>query len=79
MFVIYMIWALWFINLLVNMIILLNFLIAIVSQSYDRVLSNSLNYEYEHKSELNNEVMRVRLGFSPLPCFDTMCIVSNQN
>lgn len=77
MCMIYMIWTLWFFNQFFNLIILLNFLIAIVSQSYDRVCSERMNYEYSHKSELNEETQRFFKVFRKPPNFDIMCIVSS--
>lgn len=74
---IYFIWILWFLNQFFNLIILLNFLIAIVSQSYDRVISESINYQYSHKSELNEETQRFFKVFRKPARFDIMCIVSS--
>ena len=76
---IYMVWTLWFLNQFFNSIILFNFLIAIVSQSYDRVISNKLDYEYEHKSELNIEILRFMDFFTCKNHFDIMSILSNHN
>lgn len=74
---IYMIWMIWFLNLFLNCIILLNFLIAIVSQSYDNVLTNSMNYMYVHKAELNIEAFRFFNFFLRPTDYDIMCTVSN--
>ena len=52
---IYLIWVLWYLNQFFNLIILLNFLIAIVSQSYEKVMTDSMKHEYDHKAELNSE------------------------
>lgn len=79
MLVIYTIWILWFLNLLFNMIILLNFLIAIISQVYDKIISSSLVYEYEHKSEMNMEIQRFLHQCRLLKPFDVMSIVSRQD
>lgn len=73
---IYIIWLIWMFNQIFNLIILLNFLIAIVSQSYDRVISASIQYQYKHKSELNLETQRFFHMFSKPKPFDIMCIVS---
>lgn len=74
---IYLIWILWYLNQFFNLIILLNFLIAIVSQSYEKVMTDSMKYEYEHKAELNSETERFfRMIFTP-KAFDIMCTVSS--
>ena len=79
MLVIYTIWILWFLNLLFNMIILLNFLIAIISQVYDKIISSSLVYEYQHKTEMNMEIQRFLHQCRRLEPFDVMSIVSRQD
>ena len=79
MIMIYMVWILWFLNQFFNSIILFNFLIAIVSQSYDWVISNKLDYEYEHKSELNIEILRFMDFFKGKNSFDIMSILSNHD
>lgn len=48
------------------MIILLNFLIAIISQSYEQVISNKLVFRYKYKAELNKERL---ILISKLPKF----------
>ena len=86
MLMVYLIWLIWFLNLFMNLIILLNFLIAIISQSYDRVISNRLTYQYKHKSELNCERLQMLDFLKPFlkrfiefECFDLMCIVSSHS
>lgn len=77
---IYLIYLVWFLNLFMNMVILLNFLIAIISQSYDRVISNKLVNLYNHKSDLNIERLLFHHYFTQkklsLMEFDLTCIVS---
>ena len=63
MLIIYLIWIVWFFNLAVNMILLLNFLIAIISQSYDRVISNRMINRYKHMSDLNVENLQFHHAF----------------
>jgi len=48
-------WILWFVQLFVMQIILLNFLIAVISQTYEDVVSSQLNYTYKDKAEMNEE------------------------
>ena len=52
-----MIWTLWIIHQFVNMIILLNFLIAIISQSYENVMSKSAIFKYKQRAQLNQECL----------------------
>lgn len=53
--VIYLLWILWFINLFLMLIILLNFLIAVISQTYERVAGSQTNYTYKDRAEMNEE------------------------
>ena len=46
------VWMLWFIEILFMLIILLNFLIAIISQSYEGVMSTSLTNKNIHRAEV---------------------------
>lgn len=52
---IFLIWTIWFFNQFMCLIILLNFLIAIISQSYEQVMTLKIQVKYMHKSELNRE------------------------
>mgnify|MGYP006099326073 CR=1 FL=1 len=53
---IYCIWFVWLINQYVVLIILLNFLIAIISQSYDNVMSKQIMSKYQNRSSINREL-----------------------
>ena len=50
-----LIWMTWYFNTFFMIVILLNFLIAVISQSYERVIEQQNIYSYMHKSELNEE------------------------
>lgn len=52
---IYLLWFFWFINIFLMLIILLNFLIAVISATYEKVNSQKTNYTYKDKSEMNEE------------------------
>ena len=47
-------WILWFVQLLIMQIILLNFLIAVISQTNERVVSSQVNYTYKDKDTYNH-------------------------
>ena len=49
------IWIVWIFNQWAVLLILLNFLIAIISQSYEEVLSLSKKYKYSDRVALNAE------------------------
>lgn len=43
---------------------MLNFLIAVISQVYDAVVSNQEQLNYKHKAELNHEFFMLRKFFN---------------
>ena len=49
-------WFLWIICVIANLVILLNFIIAIISQSYDSVMTQASKIIYEGRSDVNFEV-----------------------
>ena len=50
-----LIWLTWLCITYVNIIILLNFLIAVISSTYERVTATRDITEYQHKADLNEE------------------------
>ena len=52
-FMLAVIWIVWLVNQILNLIILLNFLIAVISQVYDNVVAEQQKYRYMHKSAMN--------------------------
>lgn len=61
---------------MMNMVILLNFLIAIISQSYETVISNGMTHEYEHKAALNIERLQFFQSIKLNTQFNLLCTVS---
>ena len=57
------IWFTFFLNVMVILIILLNFLIAIVSNSYEYVMSNQGRYKYSNINDLNYNYFLVKRFF----------------
>jgi hypothetical protein len=55
-----MIWIFWLLNLFLNLIILLNFLIAVISQTYDQVIAEQQLCLFKYMSEYNKEYFTVR-------------------
>jgi len=49
------IWVIWFLNQWFIFMILLNFIIALISQSYDDVMEKQMETEYLQKTKLNRE------------------------
>ena len=51
--IICLIWIMWLYNQFLNLIILLNFLIAVISQVYDTVVATQNLVTYKHRAEMN--------------------------
>lgn len=54
-------WVLWFLSSIFMLVMLLNFLIAIISQTYDKVMSQSIIIKYRMRCELNCEASLFKL------------------
>lgn len=75
------IWSCFMVNEILMLIVLLNFLIAIVSESYARVTSVKMRFSYINKAEMNQETfLQIKLLRYICPClikpkrFDTFII-----
>ena len=51
----YLIWFVWYMNQFIIVIILLNFLIAVISQSYENVMNSKSIMKYQDMASLNKE------------------------
>lgn len=61
--IIYLIWFMWFANQALILIILLNFLIAVVSQSYENVMNSAMQFKYIQRCELIREAAIINQQF----------------
>lgn len=61
--VIYIIWLMWFANQALILIVLLNFLIAVVSQSYENVMNSATQFKYAQRCELIREAAVINKTF----------------
>ena len=50
---VYFIWLIWFCTQFINLVILLNFLIAVISQSYEDIMSREIFTRYSLRSHMN--------------------------
>lgn len=53
--IITLIWVMWIMNIALMLIVLMNFLIAIISESYAAVMEAKTQYVYKDKAEMNLE------------------------
>ena len=53
--VVLLIWTVWFLITYVGLIIILNFLIALISQSYEEVMTSRKKYLYSSRADLNKK------------------------
>ena len=61
------IWFFWFLNQWVVLIIVMNILIAIISQCYDEFMGIKMNYLFDYQSQMNLEVLLYLKTFWYLP------------
>lgn len=76
-----LIWTFWVLHQFMIVIILLNFLIAVLSQSYEMVMSKASISTYLHRCELNMECLRVlaHIGqLQPINMFTIACADSHE-
>ena len=52
---IFFIWIVWFLITMFNVVVLMNFLIAFISETYEEVYGNSLADDFKNMAELNHE------------------------
>tara|TARA_B110000285_G_scaffold113217_1_gene128501 strand:- start:91 stop:765 length:675 start_codon:yes stop_codon:yes gene_type:complete len=77
-FMIYCVYFFWILNQVFIFIILLNFLIAVISQSYEMVMDSKIQLQYHQRSILNNEfkIVMGSLGLLEKRC-DVFFLTSN--
>jgi hypothetical protein len=62
-----LIWLTWFFQTFFMLIIMLNFLIAVITSTYERVVNYQKIISYQHKAELNHETFALMSFFGDLP------------
>ena len=78
---VFMVWACWIYNSFLLMLILLNFLIAVLCESFDTVQNEAIQYEYKAKSEMNVDTMLIQKVMGRLAPFEAVilsCQESNE-
>lgn len=75
---IFLIWCTWFICTFSMIIILLNFLIAVITESYEEVATKQSIYTYLHKAELNEECYSLLSYFWNMPDYKVVVFSYNK-
>jgi hypothetical protein len=77
-FAIVSLWTFWFLNMFIMLIVILNFLIAEVSQTYDKVKSSGKTFLYLSKASVNKIAFEYRhsLGYGQKDKFVTLVFKS---
>lgn len=73
------IWVFWVLHQFMIVIILLNFLIAVISQSYEMVMSQQIISTYLHRCDLNLECLRILDYFGVLNPINFFAIASSDS
>jgi hypothetical protein len=58
--IIHTMWIIWHLQAIFSVIILLNFLIAVITQTYEKVSSKQTIYTYTNKAEMNLEYYQLQ-------------------
>jgi hypothetical protein len=74
---VYFIWFIWFCTQFINLVILLNFLIAIISQSYEDVMSRETFTRYSLRSHMNLECLLILQTFGMINEMDIFVLSAN--
>ena len=79
-----MLWFIWNLNCIFNQVIMLNFMIAIISQSYEKVMAQKNQLMYSYKADMNAEVEIFITYFEwfcarKKPLFNSIILVSSSD
>ena len=73
-----MIWIVWFLNQYVILVIMLNFLIAVISDTYTREQQLEKMHTYAYRNALNIEYLQIRKFFYKLRSFTCVLYITDQ-
>ena len=74
---VYLIWVLWFLTVFFLLIFMINFLIAVITSAYQRVMNYQKLIGFKHKAELNYESNALISQFVTLPEYRYLLIMSS--
>jgi len=75
---IFLIWFVWFANQYIILVIMLNFLISVISDTYVKITELSKMHTYRYRSQLNIEFLSIRDKFrKPLKVSCILLVTSN--
>ena len=73
------IWLIWLFNQILILVILMNFLIAIIAQSFEEMMSQQLINKYKHRAEMNRECRLNLYSFGYAPKIDCLTIQADNS
>jgi hypothetical protein len=76
---IFMIWFIWFANQYIILVIMLNFLISVISDTYVRVTERNKMHTYRYRNQLNIEYLSIRDKFRTPMKVNCMLMVTNND
>ena len=81
MVAIYIIWLIWFVNVFLTLIVMLNFLIAEVGATYNRVIALGSKNHYKYAAAVNKKVHLLFYFFRNWPsfCFEGIVFTTRQD
>ena len=60
LFAILLVWGIWLVQAMLMVIVMLNYLIAVISQAYERVVNMREIYNYYYKAQINLDYFHIR-------------------
>lgn len=66
-FVMYLVWMWWVCNAVIMVVVILNFIIAVISESYVNVMELKQQYSFTDKSDINKEYFELKQMFYKEP------------
>ena len=73
-----LIWFIWYLNQYFVFVIVLNFLISVIENTYADIMDKKVSNSYIYKNELNIEYLKIRDLFKTLEPISCMIIISDK-
>ena len=73
-----LIWATWYIQTFFLLVVMLNFLIAVIQSNYNKVINFQEKIAYQHKAELNEETYQLYSYVKKLECYKIIVFTTSK-
>jgi hypothetical protein len=73
-----LIWGTWYIQTFFLLVVMLNFLIAVIQSNYNKVINFQEKIAYQHKAELNEETYQLYSYVKKLECYKIIVFTTSK-